>query len=146
MTPRPVFSMPPVLAQRGFTLVEVVAFIAIFAVVIVGLITALTGALQRGGTAREINQAVQLAETRTELILGRKKFFTGFTEYVAAFDPCSLGTPEACTVPTGYGVTAGLAASYSGGDTNYRVLTVTVTGPGGGQLAEIQTLLANNES
>lgn len=127
------------------TLVEVVAFIVILAVVGTGLISAFAGALQRGGTAREMNQALQLAQSRTELILGRKQWL-GFTAFTASYDPCATATPEACTVPSGYGVTAGLAATYSSGDTNYRVLTVTVTGPDGGELAELQTLVAKNES
>lgn len=130
------------------TLVEVVAFIVILAVVGTGLISAFAGALQRGGTAREMNQALQLAQSRTELILGRKQWlgFTAFAVSQGAYDPCYTATPEACTVPSGYGVTVGLAATYSSGDTNYRVLTVTVTGPDGGELAELQTLVAKNES
>lgn len=130
---------------RGLTLVEVVVFIVILAVVVTGLVAAFAGALRLSGTPQQAYQALQLAQGRTELILGQKKRL-GFGAFTASFDPCATATPEACLAPTGYTVSAALAQTYSGGDANYRTIVVTVVGPDGGQLADIRTLVANNES
>lgn len=145
MTPR----QPPARA-RGTTLIEVVAFIVILALVVTGLVSAFTGALRTTGMPREINQGLQLAQSRMELILGRRERL-GFTGFLASYDPCSdqptcaTATRQACACPTGYTVTVSpLAQTYSSGDANYRTVTVTVTGGiEGGQLAQLVALVAS---
>lgn len=128
-------------AGRGTTLIELVAFIVILAVVVTGVMTGLAGALRVAGTPRDMNQALRLAENRMEVILAQRGRL-GFTAFAASFDPCAAATPEACTAPTDFSVGAALAASYSSSDPNYRVVTVTVT-KSGGQLAELKTIVAN---
>ena len=71
-----------------------------------------------------------------ELILAQRRA-AGFAAFV---DPCTFGTPPAaCTPPAGYTVTAAIAPNWSG-DTNYRVITVTV----GGTMAAAATVLVAN--
>ena len=116
--------------QAGFSLIELVAFIVIVSVLVVGLFGALANSL--GGKAPQAGQTdltAEITQQRMELILAQRRV-QGFAAFLpATFDPCSGATPPAvCTPPSGYTVTSGLALNW-GGDANYKVVTVTVTGP-----------------
>jgi len=108
----------------GFSLIEAVVFIVVLAVLLSGLVVALTSSLRSSPTAGQIDLASELAQQRMELILAQRRAvgFAGFA------DPCP--GPAACTPPAGYTVTASIAAGWGGDPTNYRVITVTVTGTG----------------
>jgi Tfp pilus assembly protein PilE len=113
--------------QSGVTLVELVAFIVIVALLATGLIAAFTSAMKGTPKSNEIAQALQLAQERMELILAYKKS-KGFTALV---DPCTLATPPAqCTnIPSGFSVTtpATIVNNWNG-STEYKTITVNVTG------------------
>ena len=114
--------------ERGVTLIELIAFIIIISVIVAGLMAAFSDSLRGTGTTKHVTQAVQMAQERTELILGQKHRL-GFTAFNAStYDPCLIaGTPpEACTVidPTRFAVTSNLAINTSSAD-----ITVTATGP-----------------
>jgi MSHA pilin protein MshD len=130
--------------QLGVTLIELVAFIVIVGVVVAGLMAGFSSTVRSAATPQEMTQGLQLAQGRLELIFARKQVlgFAGFTG--ATFDPCAppAGAQQACLAPAGYTVTTSLATDW-GGDTNYKVVTVQVTGLQGGQLAELTALVAN---
>lgn len=110
---------------RGFTLIELIAFIVIVAILGVALLTAFSTGLRGAPEAALITQATQLAQERMELILAQRRA-VGFAAFA---DPCVPGPgPAACTPPAGYAVSANIAPNWNG-DSNYRVVTVTVTGP-----------------
>ena len=117
--------------QAGVTLVELVAFIVIAALLTTGLIAAFTSAMKDTPKSNEITQALQLAQERMELILTQKQRlgFTGFTS--TTYDPCPpVGTSTAaiCTpIATNYGVTSSLLTSWNGSN-EFKVVTVDVTG------------------
>ena len=130
--------------QTGFSLIEVLAFIVIAGILGAALFTAFTTATRLQASASDIGAAaVQLAQERMELILGQRRTL-GFAAFTATtFDPCTAAVPSTqpvCTViPAGYTVGATLADNW-GGDTNYKVITVAVTGP---SMATLTALVAN---
>lgn len=137
--------------QTGVTLVELVTFIVIVSVAMVGLMGAYSSILTRAPSAAQITQATQLAQERMELILAQKDV-QGYASL--ALDPCPASA--VCpTLPTGFsiptpvpGTDALVAWTAVPGDTDdtsrYRLITVTVTGPQGTQLTQLQSVLAND--
>ncbi len=108
----------------GFSLIEAVVFIVVIGVLMAGLTTALVSPLRTSPTAGQIDLATEIAQQRMELILGQRRA-TSFATFV---DPCLAAPPAICTPPAGYAVAVNIAGNWLGGDTNYRVITVNVTG------------------
>ena len=124
------------LRARGFSLIELVIFIVIVSIMGVALLASFSVTTRSSPDAGQMTQATQLAQERMELILAQRRA-AGFA---AVVDPCTFGTPPAaCTPPAGYTVTAAIAPNWSG-DTNYRVITVTVAGT---MAATATSLVAN---
>jgi prepilin-type N-terminal cleavage/methylation domain-containing protein len=137
-------------AQRGLTLIEVIVFIVIMGISAVALLSMYRAVMPRGSTPAQITVATQLAQERMELLLGQRAIY-GYSTAVLT-DPCVSGTPPAiCTnqyTPSGlYSiVVTGVnpAVPWGGyGTDSYRMLGVTVLGPGGGQLASLSALIGN---
>lgn len=130
-------------SAKGYSLVELVIFIVIMGIIGAALFTGFSAALS--GTSASTGNAdpMQLAQQRMELVLAQKRAlgFTGFT--AATFDPCTSAPPSTlpvCTgIPAGYSVNTALANNW-GGDINYKVITVSVTGP---TRATLTALVAN---
>jgi len=141
----------------GVSLIEVIIFIVITAVVVVGLVAGMSGAVRTAPVPREMHQGLQLAQGRMELILAQRTRlgFAGFTG--ATFDPCAApgGAQEACLAAATYTVVApcfytgagtcgfGAANTCNGGDVNYKCVRVRVTGPEGTTVAELDAMVAN---
>ncbi len=121
--------------QDGFTLIELVIFIAVLATG-VGVLIPLITTTRYTHNLNQQTEAMQLAQQRMELILAdeRIKGFSAFS------DPCTGGTPPTiCTPPSGYTVEAVIANNWEG-DTNYKVITVNVSGAA---TASLKTLIAD---
>ena len=143
----------------GVSLIELVVFIVITAVAVVGLVAGMSSVVRTAPMPKEMHQGLQLAQGRMELILAQRSpsrlDFAGFT--AAAFDPCAPpgGAQEACLAPTNYTVVApclytgagtcgfGAANTCQGGDVNYKCVRVRVTGPQGATVAELEAMVAN---
>ena len=106
----------------GFSLIEVIVFIVILGVLAAGLVVAFSSPLRNSPEAGRLDLAAELAQQRMELILAQRRAtgFAGFT------DPCP--GPAICTPPTGYTVTSSIVSGYGGDPTNYKVVTVSVSG------------------
>ena len=141
---------------RGVSLVELIVFIVITAVVVAGLMSGMSAAVRTAPLPREMHQGLQLAQGRMELILAQRNplGFSGFAS--ATFDPCAPpgGAQEACLAPAAYAATAcfytgagtcgfGAANTCQSGDVNYKCVRVRVTGPQGTTLAELDAMVAN---
>jgi len=123
---------------QGFSLIELIIFIVLLATGI-GVLVPLITTTRYVHNIDQQTEAIQLAQQRMELILVQKhiKGFSSFT------DPCNGGTPPpACTPPSGYTVTANIANNW-GGDTNYKVVTVNVSGIA---TASLETLVSNYQT
>ena len=129
--------------QGGFTLIEIVIFIVIISIMVVGLFSTFSKALLSTGELNNTKIAMQLARERMELILVQRRVL-GFTAFTAAtYDPCTSAPPSVmppCTGnPVGFMVTPNYGPDWAA-DTNYRVITVSVTGLG---LATLTALVAD---
>lgn len=122
--------------QRGLTLVELVIFIVIVSIMAVALMSAFSTTTTGTPVAGQVTQATQLAQERMELVLAQRRA-VGFAAFT---DPCVPGPgPAACTPPAGYSIAVAIVSNWNG-DTNYRVVTVSVTGT---SAATATTLAAN---
>ncbi len=137
-------------AQRGLSLIELIAFIVIMGISVVALLSMYRAVLPRGATPAEITLATQLAQERMELLLGQR-YASGYST-TQLTDPCAGGTPPAiCTdqfTPSGlYSiVVTGVnpAVQWAGFSTSsYRMLGVQVIGPDGNQLANLSAVIGS---
>lgn len=129
-------------AQRGVSLIELIAFIVIMGISVVALLSMYRAVLPRGATPAQITVATQLAQERMELILGQR-VARGYSP-VTSLDPC----PGAaiCAPTTGYSVIVsggGSPVVWSGVTSSYRQIGVQVLGPDNNQLAILSAVIAN---
>ena len=107
---------------NGFSLIEVIVFIVVLGVLVAGLVVAFGSQLQNSPVAGRLDSAAELAQQRMELILAQRRAM-GFAAFA---DPCP--GPAICTPPTGYTVTSSIVAGYGADPTNYKIVTVSVSG------------------
>ncbi|MBU0455319.1 MAG: prepilin-type N-terminal cleavage/methylation domain-containing protein [Pseudomonadota bacterium] len=119
---------------RGFTLVELIIFIVIMGIIGVTILFAVKTVLQGGPTVNHQMVATRTAERCVEWYLGqrRMKTYTGI----------ALGSsvPSFCVAPSGYSISTNVASTTYYGDSNYKTVTVTVSGAGS---ATFRLLLAD---
>lgn len=109
--------------ENGFTLIELIVFITVVGIA-AGILFPVLLSLKYAGTLPSQTISQQLARARLELIL-ENRYLQGFSNFT---DPCAGGSPPAvCTPPTDYSVSATITNNWSG-DTNYKIITVSVTG------------------
>lgn len=136
-------------AQRGVSLIELIAFIVIMGICVTALLSMYRAVLPRGATPSEITLATQLAQERMELILGQR-VASGYSTAVLT-DPCvGAASPVICTnqfTPPGlYSIiVTGInpAVQWSGTANTFRMFGVKVLGPDGKQLANLSAVIAN---
>ncbi|MBI5450594.1 MAG: type II secretion system protein [Gammaproteobacteria bacterium] len=129
--------------MQGFTLIELIIFIMVVGILAIGLMQTFTNTLFGSSRPSQTLVATGLARERMELILGQRRKAMGLTTFTNAnFDPCTsapAATHSACTpIPSGYTVTSSYAATWSG-SSNYRDITVTVSGKGDATLKALVT-------
>lgn len=151
--------LPRAGGERGVTLIELIAFIIIVAVLVSGLMGGFATVLRGSATPQIMTRALQLAQERMELIRARKDA-VGFACFTGTrYDPCqasaavgicpafAASTHPACSAQPmpGYTVTPTLdeTGTCMGNDPNYKCITVTVAGPSGTTLAQLQAAVAN---
>lgn len=139
-------SSPP-RPTRGFTLIELIMFIVIVGVVAAAMVQAFSATARGSYQGKQLTQATQLAQQRMEVILGQRwrRGYAAFDD--TTYDPCQLGLDsfpgsQAC-VTTSY--PAGdfvVQSKYNDPapacDPQCKEVSVTVTGPFGGQLAQVR--------
>lgn len=139
----------PAARCKGVTLVELIAFIAIAGIVAAAMFQTFSGTMRGSHLGKEMTQATQLAQQRMEVILGQRKTL-GYTAFIASadYDPCQsvAWTTQLCSTsstPAGnYTVSSTRSAADACG-TGCTEITVTVSGPGGGQLAQASAQVWN---
>ena len=122
--------------QQGFSLLELIVFITIIALS-TAIVLPIVTALRNEGTISNQTIAQQLGQARMELIL-EQRYIMGFSPFT---DPCvGASPPAACTPPSGFSVSATIVQNWSGSTTEYKVITVNVTGSAA---AHLTTLVSN---
>ncbi len=117
------------LPQQGFSLIELIIFILVVSILSTALFSVFSTALRGPAQVSGSIQAMQLAVERMELILPQRKAL-GFVAFATpAADPCQQGSTQlvCTTIPAGFTVTPDIVPNW-GGDNNYKVVTVSVTG------------------
>jgi type II secretory pathway pseudopilin PulG len=115
----------PSIHCAGFSLIEVIVFIVVLGVLLAGLIVSLASPLRNSPEAGRLDLAAELAQQRMELILAQRRA-AGFAAFT---DPCSPGPgPAICTPPAGYTITSSIASGFGADPTNYKVISVAITG------------------
>ena len=129
--------------MTGATLIELIMMIVITSILATGLLAVFNSTLVGTSQGSQTSQATQLAVERMELILPLRQQldFSGFIS--STFDPCTsspVSTQAVCTSPpSGYTVTSSLQTDWLG-DSNYKVITVTISGT---EATTLQALVAN---
>lgn len=117
---------PRARSSAGFTLIEAIVFIVVAGVLTAGLVVALVAPLRGTAEVGSLDRAAELAQSRMELILGQRRA-AGFAAFA---DPCVPGPgPAVCTPPAGYAVSSSIVTGWGADPVNYKVITVSVTGP-----------------
>jgi Tfp pilus assembly protein PilV len=134
--------------HTGISLIELVVFISVVAILAVGLFKALGRSLPSSPTAQQITRATQIAQERMELILGQKDVL-GFAS--TAIDPCVGGTPPAICTTSGFTITVtgvspvvACPAAIDNNTANCKSISVTVKdSTTNNQLAVLTSLVTN---
>lgn len=117
----------------GFTMIELIVFIVVIGIASVAILLPLNTASEKSATDSYISTASALAQERMELIIGQRHL-VGYTLFI---DPCTSGSPPPDCAFTGYTISSTIAVTSIGGDSNYKSITVTVTGLGNATLTSL---------
>src|SRR5437773_888526 len=120
--------------QQGFTLIEVILFIVILGVLASTILLASISALKNTPALHQGLIANQLANQCMEWFKGQRQL-NGFSSLTCPSTP----SPALCSTLTGFTVTSSISCTAINGDSNYKTITVTVSGLGN---ATLSTLIA----
>lgn len=143
-------SRPPttLVAIRGVTLIEMIAFIVIAGIAMVVLVQVFAVSTRGSHTGKQLTQAVHLAQQRLEVIRGQRARlgYAGFTS--VTYDPCppvGAWTAQACQTTSYAGGSYTVSTTFSdvacGADC--KQVTVTVTEPDGATVSVLTTQFWN---
>ena len=120
---------------RGFTLIELIAFIVIVAFVIVAMVQAFSGTSNGMATGKKLTAATQAAQQRMEVILAQMRNLRSTVGYgginATNYDPCPpVGTWSNQACSSGSSIVASSAnfsSDVCGAGTGTNCFQVTVT-------------------
>lgn len=107
----------------GFTFLELIIFIIILSLAISTLFLVFTTAVQRVPLIYQQNIASQLAQQCMEWFIGQRRM-SGYSTLVCP------STPTFCPTVAGYTVSTAITCTTLNSDSNYKTITVTVSGLG----------------
>jgi len=120
--------------QQGFTLIELVLFIIVSSLLATTILVALVTATQKIPTIHQDVVATQTAKRCMEWFLGQNTL-QGYSNLTCP----NTTTPSFCTTPSGYSISTNISCTTINSDTNYKTISVTVSGLGD---ASFSTLIA----
>ena len=118
--------------QIGFTLIELIVFIVIIGILGSTFFISFNNALNNTGSAQDNLKALQTATQCMEWFIGQRRL-KGFSSLSCP----STSVPSFCTAT---GLTVNIACTTLSSDSNYKTITVTVSGAGD---ATLTTLIAD---
>jgi prepilin-type N-terminal cleavage/methylation domain-containing protein len=119
-------------AQDGFTLIELVVFIVITSLLASAILLSLVSSLQKTSTLHQQVVASQLAKQCMEWFIGQRRA-NGFTTLTCPSTP----SPTMCTTLSGYTINNSITCTTLNGDSNFKTITVTVSGAGDATLTSL---------
>lgn len=113
--------------NNGYTLIELVIFIVIMAIISGSILLALNAVLRHAPKVQHQTVAMQSATRCMEWYVGTRNIH-GFSNVTCP----STTVPSFCTVPSGYTIATNVSCTTLYGDStaNYKTITVTVGGLG----------------
>jgi type II secretory pathway pseudopilin PulG len=108
---------------KGFTLIEVLAFIIITSLMMTTMLIGGNNALLNAPTTHQQWLATQTARSCMEWFLDQRRL-NGYASLTCPSNP----TVTACTAPAGLTVSTAITCTSWNGDANYKKITVTVAG------------------
>ena len=106
--------------EKGQTLVELIVFLVIMAILTSSMVLAITAALEHMPDILNVNTAIGLAQRRMEFVYGQY----AINGYDSFSDLCDGGSPPSiCTDPSGFTTSSSISSISNG-----KLITVTVTG------------------
>jgi type II secretory pathway pseudopilin PulG len=121
----------------GFTLIEMVIFIAITAIAIFGVLSLLEFVSRNSVSMRTQTLAVEAADRCLQWFIGNR-YINGYASTTCP----STAVPTFCAAPTGYTVAVNVACTDMYSSNNYKIVTVTVSASGS-TVASSSLILAN---
>lgn len=119
----------------GFTLIEILLVIVVTGLLASTLLLGLNNAAMNMPRLKNNAIADQAAKQCIEWFLGQRRLI-GYS----AFSCPSTTVPTFCSAPSGYSVTVNVVCTTINTDTNYKTITVTVSGP---STSSFSTLVAD---
>jgi Tfp pilus assembly protein PilE len=113
--------------HHGFTLIELVIFILITGILGSTIFIAANNALINMSKSLYADVASQTARQCMEYYIGQRRL-NGYDTLDGANCTSPLTLPGICAAPTDYTVSATCVNNPIGGDSNYNLITVTVSG------------------
>lgn len=107
----------------GFALIEVVVFIVVTSLVMTTLLLSATTALRNSPSIHQQWVALQTAKRCMEWFLDQRRL-NGYTALTCPSTPSA----SACSAPAGYSVSNSVACTTWNSDTEFKTITVSVTG------------------
>jgi type II secretory pathway pseudopilin PulG len=113
--------------HSGFTLIELIMFIIITAILGTTILIAFVYGLNRSPVISQNSTASIAAQQCAEWFMGQRKT-NGYTS-ISCTNP---NTPSYCTsnMPAGYTITTSCSTTTIASDSNYETLTINVSGQG----------------
>jgi type II secretory pathway pseudopilin PulG len=116
--------------QSGFTLIEVLVFIIVTSMVMSTLLLGANTALRQSPTIHQQWVALQTSKECMEWFLNQRRL-NGYTALTCPSTPSAA----TCTAPAGFTVTNAISCTTWNSDSNFKTITVSVTGAASASLS-----------
>ncbi len=113
----------------GFTLIEILVFIVVSSLLMTTILLSATTALKSMSAVQQQWVAIQTSRKCMEWYLDQRRL----NAYSTLTCP-STPSASACSAPSGYSVSTSISCTTWNSDTNYKTITVSVTGLGSSTL------------
>lgn len=117
----------------GYSLIEVILFIIVIGILASVILSALINPALKTPIDRQQVIAMETAQACMEWYIGQRRIH-GFSSI-----PCSASpsTPTICSLPSGYSFSNSITCTTLNSDSNYKIITVTVSGAGDATLTSL---------
>ncbi len=110
-------------SASGFTFIEIIVFIIVSSLLMSTFLLSARTALLAAPATHYQWVAMETARQCMEWFLGQRRF-NGYTTLTCPSTP----TATACAVPSGFSISTSVACTTWNSDSNYKTITVSVTG------------------
>ncbi len=121
--------------MAGFTLIEAIVFIVVVGIMMGSFVIGIRTIIINSPELNNQKVALETARGCLEWYL-TQRLLNGYTVYACPSTPA----PSNCTAPSGFSVSTNITCTTISGDSNYKTITVSVTGL---SKASLTTMIGN---